>query len=223
MTSRLILVIGNKNYSSWSLRPWLAMRMAGIEFAETLLPFGLPDWKTRVTAISPAGKLPVLIDGMGSERLVVWESLAICDHIARLAPAAGLWPGPPEARAYGMAIACEMHAGFSALRRAMPMNVRKRLPGRGRDGAALTDIARITSIWRDARIRFGAGGPFLLGGFTIADAMFAPVAFRFATYEVPLDPVCAAWNDALLATEPMREWAASAQSEPWIVPEDEID
>lgn len=223
MTPALTLVIGNKNYSSWSLRPWLVLRMAGVAFEELLLPFGLPDWKARIRSISPAGQVPILIDASAGGRFVVWESLAICDHVARLAPAAALWPDGPEARSYCMSIASEMHAGFGALRRAMPMNVRKSLPGRGREPGALADIERITAIWREARTRFGAGGPFLLGRFSIADAMYAPVAFRFATYGVPLDPISAAWQEAILGTGPMREWAAAARAEPWIVPEDEID
>jgi glutathione S-transferase len=223
MTTALTLVIGNKNYSSWSLRPWLAMRMAGVAFEELVLPFGLPDWKAQVTAISPAGRVPVLIDASAGGRCVVWESLAICDHVARLAPAAGLWPESPEARSFCMSISSEMHAGFAGLRRAMPMNVRKSLPGRGREPGAIADIERITAIWREARARFGAGGPFLLGRFSMADAMYAPVAFRFATYGVALDPVSAAWRDTILSTDPMREWAAAARAEPWIVPEDEID
>jgi glutathione S-transferase len=223
MDGTLRLVIGNRNYSSWSLRPWLLLRSTGLPFEEELLHFGLPDWKRRVTAISPARKVPVLLHRLDGETVTVWESLAICEYVARLVPEAGLWPEASAAFGLCAAISSEMHAGFQALRRHMPMNVRKSLPGRGRQPGVAEDIARIAAIWGDARGRFGADGPFLLGRFSVADAMYAPVVFRFATYDVELGPVAAAYRDTMLALPAMREWAALSAAEPWIVPEDEVE
>lgn len=221
---RFRLLIGNKNYSSWSLRPWLLLTVAGVPFEEELLPFHLDGWKKRVRAVNPAGQVPVLVhERDDGRRVVVWESLAICDYVARLRPEAGLWPTDPEALAFALSTSAEMHAGFSRLRQNMPMNVRKSLPGRGMGEGVQADIDRVTAIWRDARARFGGDGPFLFGAFSVADAMYAPVVFRFATYGADLDPVSAAYRDHMLGLPAMRAWAEAGAAEPWIERHDEID
>ncbi len=155
----LRLIIGNKNYSSWSFRPWLAMKVAGIAFEETLISLEASDFKTRVTAVSPAGRVPVLIDG----DVVIWESLAILEYLADKFPAAGLWPKDAAARAHARAVASEMHAGFQPLRRLLPMNMWRPVKPRALDDAAKADVARIEAIWNSCRAKFGAGGAFLYG------------------------------------------------------------
>ncbi len=218
--SELTLVIGNKNYSSWSLRPWLAMRHAGIPFDERLLLLFDENWKEAIAALSPSGRVPVLLHG---ER-TIWETLAILEYVNELYPDAGLWPEDRDARAEARAVANEMHAGFGALRAHMPMNLRRRdLEGKGRGPGVEADIARIRAIWRDCRVRFGAGGDFLFGAFGAADAMFAPVVTRLDTYGVLLDDTCAAYSRAVLSLPAFVEWRDAALQEPWIVPEDEID
>ena len=216
----LTLVIGNKNYSSWSLRPWLALRHAGIPFDERLLLLFDENWKEAIVAVSPSGCIPVLLHG---ER-TIWETLAIIEYANELFPEAGLWPEDREARATARAIANEMHAGFTALRNHMPMNLRRLdLKGRGRGPGVDDDIARICEIWRDCRSRFGAGGDFLFGAFCAADAMYAPVVTRLDTYGVDLDESCAAYSRAVLSLPAFVEWRDAALQEPWIVPEDELD
>ena len=218
--SGLTLVIGNKNYSSWSLRPWLAMRHAGIPFEERLVLLFDENWREAIAAVSPSGRVPVLLHG--EQR--VWETLAILEYVNELFPEAGLWPGDRDARAHARAVATEMHAGFAALRGHMPMNLRRRdLAGKGRGPGVEDDIARIRDIWRDCRARRGAGGDFLFGPFCAADAMFAPVVTRLDTYGVELDGVCAAYSRAVLSLPAFVEWRDAALQEPWIVPEDEID
>ncbi|MBA4284362.1 MAG: glutathione S-transferase [Xanthomonadaceae bacterium] len=209
------LVIGNKNYSSWSLRPWLALRVAGIAFAEQRIPLDQPDSKARMLIESPAGKVPVLVVG----DLVIWDSLAICEYLAERYPDARLWPLDPAQRARARAISAEMHSGFAGLRSAMPMNCRGRHPDSGRTAAALADIERISALWSDALA--ASGGPFLFGHFTIADAMYAPVAARFVTYAVALPPACAAYVARLQALPAMVEWNAAAATETEWVAADE--
>ncbi len=224
MDDRFKLLIGNKNYSSWSLRPWLLLKVAGVPFEEELLPFHLPNWKQRIRETNPAGQVPALVhERDGGRRIVVWESLAICDYVARLRPDAGLWPSEPEALALALSASAEMHAGFRPLRNNMPMNVRKSLPGRGRGEGVQADIDRVTEIWRDVRSRFGGDSPFLFGCFGVTDAMYAPVVWRFATYAVDLDPVSAAYRDHMLSLAPMREWAEAAAAEPWVERHDEVE
>ena len=218
--SDLTLIIGNKNYSSWSLRPWLALRHAGIPFDERLLLLCGENWKEAIAAVSPSGRVPVLLHGEHS----IWETLAIIEYVNELFPDAGLWPEDREARATARAIANEMHAGFNALRNHMPMNLRRLdLKGRGRGPGVDGDIARIREIWRDCRSRYGAGGAFLFGAFCAADAMYAPVVTRFDTYGVDLDETCAAYSRAVLTLPAFVEWRNAALQEPWIVPEDELD
>jgi glutathione S-transferase len=213
------LIVGNKNYSSWSLRGWLAARLAGLEFVEQLVQLSLPGSRSALLAHSPAGKVPVLKHG----RRVVWDSLAIVEYLAEQRPGAGLWPAAEDARALARSIAAEMHGGFQALRRHMPMNLRKSLQGKGRGPGVDADIARILAIWRDCRQRFGRGGPFLFGRPSAADAMYAPVATRFRTYGVALDPVAADYLETIFAWPAFRDWQAAALEEPWIIPEDEVD
>jgi glutathione S-transferase len=212
--SEFTLHIGNKAYSSWSLRGWLACKLAGIAFREEVHDMGDPDWPDFVRSISPSARVPVLRHG----EIAVWESLAIGDYLADLHPQAGLWPEDRAARAEARAISAEMHAGFTALRSSMWMNTRRRFPGKGRNPGSLADIARIAAIWDDARQRFGAGGPYLFGSrLTLADAMYAPVVSRFVTWEPDLPAsaktyVSAVWEHPLLV-----EWRKAAEAEPWIL------
>jgi glutathione S-transferase len=207
------LVVGNKNYSSWSLRPWLAMRQVGIAFDEVVIPLYQQGSKAALLGYSPAGRVPVLLHG---DR-VVWDSLAIMEYLAEIFPDAALWPRDPAARALARCVSAEMHAGFAALRAGLSMNLREHLPGRRRSDAVAADIARVTAIWRDCRARFGEAGPFLFGGFSIADAMYAPVATRFRTYAVELDPVSQAYADTILALPAFLEWQAAARKETWVI------
>lgn len=201
------LVIGDKNLSSWSLRPWLALTVAGIDFAEVNVRLGRPETKREILRHSPSGKVPCLIDG----RTLVWDSLAICEYAAELAPA--LWPADAAARAEARAVSAEMHSGFTALRQNMPMEVCASRPGEGRTPEVEADVARILAIWEACRARHGAGGPFLFGAFSIADAMYAPVVWRFTTYAVAVPPVVRAWMDAMLALPAMQAWRAGAAAE----------
>jgi glutathione S-transferase len=215
----LRLVIGNKNYSSWSFRPWLALKIAGIAFEETLISLDAPDFKARLTALSGAGKVPVLIDGDTH----VWESLAILEYLAEKFPSAALWPGDPQARAHARAVAAEMHAGFLPLRRQLPMNVRRPVMPCKFEADAAGDVARIDAIWSECRARFAAAGPFLYGAFGAADAMYAPVVWRFHTYAVEVSAAAGAYMRALMALPAWSEWREAARREPWVLPHDEID
>jgi glutathione S-transferase len=214
MTS-LQLVIGNKNYSSWSMRPWILMRERAIEFAEVQIPLRRDDSPRRKLEYSAAGKVPVLIDG----HLAIWESLAIIEYLAERFPDAQIWPPDPHARAVARALSAEMHAGFENLRGHMFFNCRARFPGRGRGPGVADDIARVTAIWSDWRQRFAANGEFLFGRFSAADAMFAPVVMRFATYAVELDPTARRYADAVQAVPAVEEWTSGARVEPWTIDE----
>lgn len=215
----LKLIIGNKNYSSWSMRPWLALTAAGIAFQEILVPLDAPDFKARIAAHSPAGKVPVLIDG----EAVVWESIAIIEHLAERFPDAGIWPRDPAARAFARSLATQMHGGFPALRGALPMNLWRPVEAREISPSVQRDVDTITAGWRDARTRFGAGGDFLFGDFGGADAMYAPVASRIRTYGVPVDPISAAYVEAVHAHPAFAAWKEAGLKETGILPEDEID
>jgi glutathione S-transferase len=215
----LQLIIGNKNYSSWSFRPWLAMKVAGIEFQETLISLDAADFKPRLIALSGAGKVPVLIDG----DVRVWESLAILEYLAEKFPGAGLWPRDLAARAHARAIACEMHAGFQALRRQLPMNVRRPVIKRRLDADAIADVARIEAIWNECRSRVAGAEPFLYGAFGAADAMYAPVVWRFHTYAVEVSEVARDYMRALMALPAWGQWREPARAESWVLPHDEVD
>ncbi len=210
---QLTLVIGNKNYSSWSLRPWLVLQHFNIPFTEVRIPLYTDNSADTIRKLSPSGLVPALKSG----DLVVWDSLAICEYLQELYPHLSLWPIDMEARALARCISAEMHAGFSALRRFMPMNCRLSFPGMGLNDESAADIQRITTIWHDCRERFGNGGPMLFGEFTIADAMFAPVALRFRTYDVQLDEICAAYVAAILALPEMEKWITAATAEEEII------
>lgn len=215
------LVIANKCYSSWSLRPWLLLTEFGIPFEEVLIPFGQtfddPDWKRAISAFTPAGKVPALIDG----DIRVWESLAIMDHVADTRPDLAIWPRDPAAKAMARSISAEMHAGFQALRGACPMNLAWVHPARDRGPKVAADVARISTIWREARECFGSSGPFLFGAFTAADAMFAPVTARFTGYGIAPDAASSAYCEAVQATQGFQSWRMGAFAEPWIIAEDE--
>ena len=217
--SAYTLYIGNKNYSSWSLRPWLAMKVAGIPFEEKLILLFDDDWKANIAKVSPSARVPVLVDGGQT----IWETMANLEYLAERHPDKGLWPEGREARAMARSVSNEMHAGFTALRGNMPMNIRKSHPGKGMGEGVAEDIARVSEIWNDCRKRFGADGPFLFGKFCNADAMFAPVVSRLTTFAVELDAVSAAYRDAVQALPEMIEWSDAGRAEPWTVSEDEID
>lgn len=217
--TRPTLVIGNKLYSSWSMRPWLVMKAFGLPFEETLIPLYNPDSKARLLEHSPSGKVPLLIDG----DIKVWESLAIIEYLAEKHPAAHIWPRDAKARAHARAICSEMHAGFTALRNACPMNLGKRLAPRDRGDAVASDVARLADIFREARARFGGDGSFLYGAFSAADAMYAPIATRLDTYSISIDATSRAYVDAVIGHPTFREWRAAALSEPWVIADSEGD
>lgn len=203
----LKLVIGDRNYSTWSLRPWLAIKQAGLPFEEIMIPLRDSQTKTEILKYSPSGKIPCLIDG----QTVVWDSLAICEYLAEKSPS--LWPGDRKARAEARSIAAEMHSGFPALRQGMPMDILASKPFDERSAEVMADIARIVAIWEACRARYAKTGPFLFGSFSIADAMFAPVVWRFLTYVVDLPPASKAWVETMTALPAMQEWRAGAQAE----------
>jgi len=215
----LTLVIGNKNYSSWSFRPWIAMKVAGIAFEEVVISLDAPDFKSRVSKISGTGKVPALDDN-GTH---VWESLAILEYLAERFPAARLWPADPAARAQARVISSEMHAGFVPLRRACPMNMWRPVKKRELNDETVANVRRIEAMWADCRARFGSGGPFLFGPFCAADAMYAPVVARFHTYDVAVDAAARAYMAAMQALPAWREWETAALNEPWVLAEDEVD
>lgn len=202
---------GVRNYSSWSLRPWLALKWSGIAFKEAFVDldqdgYGRSEVKD-ILAVSPSGKVPALhVDG-----LTIWDSLAICEWAAEQAPA--LWPADPRRRAEARSVACEMHSGFPAVRRDLSMNMRRRVPAQDWAADVRRDIARILEIWTTFRGRYGAEGPFLFGVRSIADAFFTPVATRFRTYSVTLPPVAKSYADALLADPAFLEWERLAEKE----------
>jgi glutathione S-transferase len=211
------LVIGNRNYSSWSLRGWLLLRGFGIEFDEVQLKFHTADWDANIGRWSPSGLVPVLwLDGEP-----VWDTLAIAETVAERWPEKNVWPRDARARAFARSICAEMHSGFHALRQSMPMNIRGSYPGRGLSPEVEQDIARILARWTICRERFGQGGAFLFGAFTAADAFYAPVAARFATYGVRLPDVARRYVDAVLAWPAVQEWSAAARVEPEVIAAEE--
>ena len=208
------LAIGDKNLSSWSLRPWIALKACGIPFAEERVRLRQPDSKAKILRHTPSGKVPALKTGTG----VLWDSLAILEYLAERHPEHRLWPENAEARALARSISAEMHSGFTTLRNDMPMDLLGRFASPPLSAALEADIARIAAIWRDTRARFGQGGPFLFGAFTCADAMYAPVATRFRTYGVDLgrfgdDGTGAAYAATILALPAMAEWTEGAGQE----------
>ena len=213
----LKLAIANKNYSSWSMRPWVLLTQAGIAFEEIQLKFTDTGKVAGIESYSPTRQVPVLIvDGEP-----VWDSLAIGEAVAELFPEKHLWPSDPRARQIARSICAEMHAGFRNLRGAMPMNIRASLPGKGMSPAVQQDIDRIVDIWASCRARYGKGGEMLFGQFSIADAFYAPVAMRFLTYAVTLPPAAQRYADALIALSAVRDWMAQARRETEFVRADE--
>ena len=219
----LKLFVGNKNYSSWSMRPWIGMKVAGIPFEETVISLNAADFKATVSPYSGTGKVPVLIDGDVS----VWESLAILEYLAEKFPNAGLWPADSAARAHARSIANEMHAGFLALRRLMPMNMWRPVIKRELTAEAAANVARIEAMWSESRARFGQNakdaGPFLFGRYGAVDAMYAPVVARLHTYAVDVSAGTRAYIDAVMALAAWREWHDAGVKEPWVLAEDEVD
>jgi glutathione S-transferase len=213
--SDLTLYVGNKNYSSWSFRPWIAMEAAGVPFKDVVIPFDFAAGNPEFRKISPTGRVPVLHHG----EVRVWESLAIIEYVAELFPEAGIWPKDRAARAEARAISMEMLSGFRALRGACPMNIR-RAPGEiDLPEGVSDDVARIEAIWKAALAR--SGGPFLFGAFSAADAMYAPVVNRFEIYRLTKDETVLAYMARVKAHPAWQKWQAAALAEPWIVPEDE--
>jgi len=211
--NRPTLIIANRNYSSWSLRPWLTLKAAGVEFDEVLVQLGTPETEAAIRRWSPSGRVPAFRDG----DIVVWDSLAICEHVAETHPDAALWPSDPVARATARSVTAEMHSGFTSLRNHMTMNIRASYPGAGRGEGVDGDIARITAIWNDCRARFGGGGDLLFGHFTIADAFYAPVVSRFRTYGVTPAGAAADYMEAVWGLPAMQDWVEKARAEPWKV------
>jgi glutathione S-transferase len=215
----LKLILGNKNYSSWSLRPWIAMRNAGLDFTDEVIPLYEPGSAEKVLKYSPTGKVPVLIDG----DMVIWESLAILEHLAERFPKAELWPSGPAARTHARVVASEMHAGFGALRRHCPMNMRRVQKKRELTAEVAADVRRIEQIWTECRERFGAGGPFLFGTFGAADAMYAPVVSRFFSYAIGVGATAEEYMAAVMALPAFKEWRDTGIAEPWVMPNNELD
>ena len=217
----LTLVIANRNYSSWSLRPWLAMTELGIPFTERMVKFDSDDWQRNIGRLSPTRLVPVLWEGEPGKGFATFDTIAILERLYELFPTAGIWPKDAYARSRARSLVAEFHSGYSAVRNAMPMNIRSSLPGRGASAEVKAEVDRLCSRWRDTREAFAMPGAFLFGDFTAADAFFAPVASRFATYAVPLAPDSLAYQQALLGTAGMRKWSAAARQETEFVPMDE--
>lgn len=210
-----VLYIGNKNYSSWSFRPWIGMRTTGIAFEEKLVPFDMAAGNPEFKTFSPTGKVPVLVDA----DVTVWESLAILDHVARKHPTSGLWPQNPADRTRAMAMSSEMVSSFPALRSACPMNMRRERKPIQTTPAILADVARIQALW--SHCLEASGGPFLFGAFSIADAMYAPVVNRLDVYAFETSSTVDDYMARIKALPAWREWEAAGRAEPWIVEEDE--
>ena len=210
------LLIGNKNYSSWSMRPWLVLTHFDIAFNEELLLLNGPRWKERLLDASPTGRVPLLVDG----DLKIWESLAIIEYLADRFPDRAIWPRDPGERALARAASAEMHSGFAGLRAAAPVNLRASYPGRVPLDSVADDLHRLEELWGD--FLASSGGPYLFGTFCAADAMFAPVASRLRTYDLPTSDTVAEYVEAIHALPAFQAWLSGALAEPWIVEEDEL-
>ena len=212
----LTLVIGNKNYSPWSLRPWLLMKHVNLEFQELLIPLDTPETREQIERYAPSGRVPVLRHGT----LCVWDSLAICEYVAELSGSG--WPRAREVRAVARAVCAEMHSGFSTLRSLWPMNARARNRRTAVTAALDADVERIDELWNDCRGRFGGGGPWLFGEYSIADAMYAPVVLRFNTYAARISQTARWYMASVLEDAPLQQWLQAAQQEPWTIASEEI-
>jgi glutathione S-transferase len=219
--STLTLVIGNKNYSSWSMRPWVLLAQLGIPFKEVLLKFHSAEWDRDIARYSPSRQVPVLWRETGGRNEAVWDTLAIVETLHEMFPEMNIWPRDAPARAYARSMCAEMHAGFRALRGSMPMNIRASHPGKGFTPEAAGNIRRIESLWAECRDRFGAGGGFLFGQFCAADAMYAPVVMRFATYAPPLAATSLGYCEAVRGAPGVKAWIEGALEETGFVAEDE--
>lgn len=210
----LKLVIGNKNYSSWSMRPWVALRAASIPFEEIFIPLytGEAD-KRRILDVTRSGKVPALIDG----DITVWDSLAIIEYVAETFPDAHLWPADRAARAHARSVSAEMHSGFVALRNECGMNLHRPVKARPLSDAARADIARVQEMWTDCRARYGRSGPYLFGAFSGADAMYAPVVHRFRTYAIDVTPAVRSYMDAMMALPAFAEWTNAGLAETLVI------
>jgi glutathione S-transferase len=211
--AKLQLVIGNKAYSSWSLRPWLLLRESGIAFDEIMIPLYQPDSPRKIRERSPSGRVPALID----DGTTIWDSLAICEYVAEKFPKAKGWPQDDRARAIARSVCAEMHSGFAAVRTELPMNLRGRRAGVTPSETARAEIDRIFEIWSDCRRQFGASGDFLFGRFGIPDAMYAPVVTRFATYGVALSGAARDYSEAIQALPSLKEWTQAARQEDRVI------
>jgi glutathione S-transferase len=211
----LQLLIGNRNYSSWSLRAWIMLRHAGLPFDELLVPLDHPGTAAAIRAFNPAGLVPAL----RHDGVLIWESLAICEYACELS-GRGL-PADPAARALARSVSAEMHAGFRALRKLWPMNTRALGRRTAEPPELLAQVERIDQLWNQCRASHGAGGQWLLGDYSLADAMYAPVVLRFRTYGARVSPVARTYMEAALADPAMQEWLAAAAAEPWVVAADE--
>ncbi|MGL5137395.1 MAG: glutathione S-transferase [Beijerinckiaceae bacterium] len=214
----MLLTMGNKNYSSWSLRPWIAMKQMGLAFDEAIIPMARPESKDAMRKVSPNALLPVLQDG----DLLISETIAILEYLNDLHPMAGLWPEDIRARAHARAISAEMHAGFAVLRRDCPMNIRRPVRKHIPSPEGQAQAARVDAIWTDTRARFGVGGALLFGQFTAADAMFAPVVNRFHVYDLPRSATSHAYMAAMMALPAWQEWEAAASAETWVIDSSEV-
>lgn len=210
----LKLVIGNKNYSSWSMRPWVALKACDIAFEEVFIPLytGEAD-KKRILDVTRSGKVPVLVDG----DITVWDSLAIIEYAAEKFPEAGLWPKDSASRAHARSISAEMHSGFAALRNECGMNLHRPVKAIALSANAEADVARVQEIWTDCRNRYGRLGPFLFGSFSAADAMFAPVVHRFRTYAIEVSPAARAYMDTMMALPAFRQWTEAGLAETLVI------
>lgn len=209
----LTLIVGNKTYSSWSMRPWLVLKEFAIPFEETVVPLYRPESKPELLAHSPAGKAPSLRHG----EILVWDSLAIIEYIAETFPDHAIWPKDRAARALARSLSAEMHSGFVALRKECPMNFRRAPKAIEPSEKVAPDVARIDAAWQDARARYGKDGPFLFGAFSAADAMFAPVVCRFAIYGLDVSPESRAYMSAIQALPSWKEWENDARAESWVI------
>ena len=212
------MVIGNKNYSSWSLRSWLLMRVADISFGEVLLPLDTDEFEQKIHDYSSSGCVPVLIEG----KTAIWDTLAIAEYLAEVFPEKHLWPADAAARAQARAVSAEMHSGFPDLRRELPMNLRRPVGAVPVSKGTLSDIDRIFNIWRGCREEWGRGGQFLFGDFSIADAFYAPIATRFRTYGLELDEIVGSYVEVIHRLPAFLEWQQEARDEPWIIESDEL-
>lgn len=215
----MTLVIGNKNYSSWSLRPWLYLKHFGIPFSEIKIALYGERYKEKILETSPSGKVPALKDG----DLIIWDSLAIMEYLADKFPALQSWPKNIQERAVARSVSAEMHSGFFGLREHLPMNCRKTLNGFTPPDKAIDDIDRVKQIWTNCRKQFGHKGPWLFGEFSIADCMYAPVVMRFETYRIETSPIIDKYCQTVKQHPAMLEWNAAAREESDIIEESEID